>query len=187
MRIIAGRFKGTRLSGPRGDAVRPTTDRVREALFSALGDRVQGCAVLDLFAGTGAFGLEAVSRGAESALFVEKDRRTAAGLAKTIQRLGIEDRVSILIMDAIRAIKVAAGRNERFGIVFLDPPYGKGRLSRVLTAPEFRKILEPDGLIIVEREQGSECPNGLESTDKQFSRRYGSTLIEIFRHKQDGL
>ncbi len=185
MRIIAGRFKGSRIPSPRGTGVRPTADRVREALFSVLGTVVEGAHVLELFAGTGAFGLEALSRGAGSVVFVEQDRKTAEALSRTVRSFGIEDCVSILKMDAVRTLKVLADQGRVFGIVFMDPPYSSDLILAVVSSDAFPGLLEPEGLVIVEREAGEselELPSAF---SKRFSRNYGGTVLEIF-HRDPG-
>ena len=127
MRIISGSLGGRSL-GKVPDGVRPTTDRVRESLFSALGN-VEGDRVLDLFAGTGALGLEAYSRGAEGVVFVERSKRTARALKKRFEQLGLESGTELRLLetDARRAIKrLSESGEERFDLVFLDPPYEEG-------------------------------------------------------------
>jgi 16S rRNA (guanine966-N2)-methyltransferase len=180
MRIIAGRFKGARIPSPRGKGVRPTTDRVREALFSALGTAVEGANVLELFAGTGAFGLEALSRGAGYVVFVERDRKTAEALSRIVRSFGVEDSVSILNMDAERALSVLADRDRAFGIVFMDPPYGSDLVSSVVSSDVFPSLLETDGLLIVEREAKESEVELPSAFTKRFSRKYGGTVLEIF-------
>jgi 16S rRNA (guanine966-N2)-methyltransferase len=180
MRIIAGRFKGARFPSPPGRGVRPTSDRVREALFSTLGSVVVGSRVLDLFAGSGAFGIEALSREAESVVFVEKDRKVAEALRKTVGSFSVEDSVEILNMDAVRAVGRFEREGQRFGLVFLDPPYGKGLISRLASSGLFSNIIEPDGLVIVERRASSAAESLPSNFEMHFSRRYGSTLVEIF-------
>lgn len=180
MRIIAGRFKGHRLPSPRSNCVRPTTDRVREAVFSSIGQLVQGAHVLELFAGTGAFGFEALSRGAQFVAFVEKDRKTAEVLSRTACALKVEDDVLVLNRMALQAVKWLASHGKGFHIIFLDPPYEEDLISRVLYDPIFLSLLSDRGVVIVERHarmQGSSVPSQLR---KKFERRYGGTLIEIF-------
>ncbi len=181
MRIIAGSFKGVRLKVPRGKTVRPTTDRVREALFSTLGSTVEGSRVLELFAGTGAFGLEALSRGAHSAVFVDSDRRVVESLAQTVRTLGLTDRVMLLSTTAMIALNKLAAAHDKFRIIYLDPPYASDWIARVVSAPLFLDLLEAPGLLVVERDAHSAelmLPGTLEEL---FSRKYGGTMIEIFR------
>ncbi len=182
MRIIAGRFKGLRLPSPKSKGVRPTTDRVREALFSTLGHDVTHARVLDLFAGTGAFGFEALSRGAASVVFVDNDRHVTQDLSGMCRALGVENQVRILTMSADRAVKRLSGSEERFEIIFLDPPYGEQLIPKVVHDPTFASLFERDSLLIVEREEKATelaVPIGFE---KEFSRKYGGTIVEIFRY-----
>jgi 16S rRNA (guanine(966)-N(2))-methyltransferase RsmD len=128
MRIIAGHFKGRRLLGPTGDGVRPTSDSLRETLFNVLGPTLEGARVLDGFAGTGALGLEALSRGAARVTFVEHDRRVLDVLAKNVRACGAEDACAIIRDDFVR------GRWGIFDLVLLDPPYETGDLAAVVIA-----------------------------------------------------
>jgi 16S rRNA (guanine966-N2)-methyltransferase len=181
MRIIAGSFKGVRLKVPRGKAVRPTTDRVREALFSALGPVVERGRVLDLFAGTGAFGLEALSRGADSAVFVDSDGRVVTSLAQVVRALGLVDRVMLLSTTATKALKKLAAAHDRFRIIYLDPPYASDWITRVVSDPLFLGLVEAQGLLIVEKDVHTaelRLPAALENV---FSRKYGGTMVEIYR------
>ena len=180
MRIIAGRFKGTRLPTPRGKAVRPTTEKVREAVFDALGPVVEGSRVLELFAGTGAFGLEALSREAEFVVFVEKDKKLTGTLAETINLLKLEDRSLILTMSVAQALKRLAADGDRFSIIALDPPYGTDLIERVVNDPAFKSVLDPEGLVIVERDVHVSEPEYPVFFRKHFRRQYGGTLVEMF-------
>ncbi|MGO9566093.1 MAG: 16S rRNA (guanine(966)-N(2))-methyltransferase RsmD [Desulfomonilaceae bacterium] len=182
MRIIAGRLKGLRLPSPRKQGVRPTTDRVREALFSTLGHVVEGSRVLDLFAGTGSFGFEALSRGATSVVFVDDDRQVIQTLIKTCDALQVVDQVRIVTMSADQAVGKLADSEDKFDIVFLDPPYGTEWVPKVVCNPVFTGLFTGDGLLIVEREEKAPelaIPAGFR---QEFSRKYGDTLVEIFRY-----
>ena len=180
MRIIAGRFKGMRLPGPRGKAVRPTTGRVRGAVFNILGPLVEGASILELFAGTGAFGFEALSRGAASAVFVDKDKKVAAAIAQSARMLGLEDRISILATDASRAVDKLTRAGEKFSIIYLDPPYATEWIAELMNHPALTALLAADGVLIVEkgiRTPESPLPDLLH---KRFARQYGDTLVEMF-------
>lgn len=144
MRIITGTSRGLPLAVPRGDATRPTSDRVREAIFSSLGTRVPGAAVLDLFAGTGALGLEAVSRGARSAVFVEQARAALDCLAKNLAK--IAPAAQVVRGDVLRELTRLTGP---FDLIFADPPYGT-EIGPVVTAIRQRALLAPDGLLVWE-------------------------------------
>ncbi len=180
MRIIAGRFKGHRILSPRGNRVRPTTDRVREAIFSHVGEAVVGARVLELFAGTGAFGFEALSRGAESVLLVEKDPATGLFPRRMAARLGVQDSITILGLDAMAAVKTLARQGEKFGIVFLDPPYESDWISKLMVCPLLWDVLEPHGIMVVERQAGRGDLPVYQGMEKHLSRTYGGTLVEVY-------
>jgi len=180
MRIIAGRFKGMRLPGLRGKDVRPTTGRVREAVFNILGPLVGDASILELFAGTGAFGFEALSRGAASAVFVDKDKKVTAAITQTAGMLGLKDRISILAMDASRAVDKLAEAGEKFSIIYLDPPYATEWIAKVMNHPGLIALLAADGVLVVEK--GTRTPESPlpDLLHKRLARQYGDTLVEMF-------
>ena len=183
MRIIAGRWKGARLASPAGTATRPTTDRVKESVFSILGHHVDNARVLDLCAGTGNLGLEALSRGAESAVFVEKSGRAVALIRENCEKVRAGN-VRIVRKDAIRFIRNWDNAQEPFTLVFFDPPYGGGLYQGVLEAVGQSPILREGGIIVVEhgRDQSlHEMYQGLATID---NRRYGDTQITLLRQKE---
>ena len=153
MRIIAGLAKGMTLRVPRGDAVRPTSDRVREAIFSSLGARVVGATVLDLFAGTGALGLEAASRGAASVAFVENARAALDCLQHNIDTFqknrGIECAVSVVRAEAFTQLGKFSAETKSFSLLFADPPYG-ATAQQLLDAPNLPSLLMDDGVLVIE-------------------------------------
>ncbi len=169
MRIIAGTHGGRRLSTPKGDTTRPTSDRVREALFSTLGS-LQDAVVLDLFAGSGALGLEALSRGAASADFIERDPRALRALEANIAALGATDGVVIRRTDALRYAQSLA--RDAYEIAFADPPYeggGAAALAKLWLETPFAAILS------IEHSSKESLPPGGDT------RRYGSTAITFYR------
>lgn len=180
MRIIGGASRGLKLADiGAGDAaahLRPTSDRVREAIFNLLinggyGNPVQGARVLDLFAGTGALGLEAISRGAQHATFVENGRVALALLTRNIALMRAQARTAILRQDALRPAPVG-----QYDLVFLDPPYGKAMGEAAL--PPWLAQLSDEALIVWEESTAPSIPQGLESLDQ---RRYGDTVVTILR------
>ncbi|MDQ7785822.1 MAG: 16S rRNA (guanine(966)-N(2))-methyltransferase RsmD, partial [Desulfomonilaceae bacterium] len=182
-----GRFKGRRLPSPRSDDVRPTTDRVREAVFSSIGPLVHDAHVLELFAGTGAFGFEAMSRGAHSVVFVEKDRTTAGVLAQTARALNVGKDVVILNRPARQAVSWLAGQGRKFHIIFLDPPYGEDRVRRLLHDPDFLSLVAAHGVVITEQDANIHDSTYPGQLCKKFERRYGGTLIEmLYSVPEDG-
>jgi 16S rRNA (guanine966-N2)-methyltransferase len=174
VRIVAGRWGGRRLTSPKGDATRPTSDRVREALFSILGDRVQEARVLDLFAGSGALGLEALSRGAAAATFVDSAAPAVAAVKANLEALG--GTAEVHRSDALRFLRTAQGKAQHYDLVLLDPPYRLAeRLGRELSEA-LPAVLAPSALVISESDRRAPLPLDLPVTDE---RRYGDTLIRI--------
>ena len=174
MRVIAGRWRGRRLVAPKGAATRPTSDRVREALFSILGDRVHGARVLDLFAGSGALGLEALSRGAAEVTFVDSAAAAIAALETNLDALGAEAEVHR--SDALRFLRAAAGKARHYDLVLLDPPYRlAARLGRALSEA-LPAVLAHDAVVVSESDRRAPLALDLPLTDE---RRYGDTLIRI--------
>ena len=176
MRIIAGSWGGRRLKAPKGTSVRPTSDRVREAWFSAIGGRVDGAAVVDLFGGSGALGLEALSRGARSVVFVERSRPALEALRANISTLGAEAETKIVRGDALR---YAGGLGAHaFDLALADPPYDKGFASDLMrlfdTTPFAREFW-------VEHRSRESLPEIAGAT----SRRYGDTTLTMLRCADD--
>jgi len=147
MRVIAGRFKGRRLKAPTWDGLRPTSDKLRETLFNILAPRINGARVLDGYAGTGAVGIEALSRGAAHVTFVEKDRRAVALIEANLASCGADADYTIENRDLIAAAQQAAGA--AFDVVWLDPPYDITDISGALDAAS--RMLAPGGLLVLER------------------------------------
>jgi 16S rRNA (guanine966-N2)-methyltransferase len=174
MRVIAGRYGGRRLSAPRGAATRPTADRVREALFSALGD-VTDMTVLDLFAGSGALGIEALSRGAAGATFVERAAPALAALKANLEALGIDAEVHRV--DARAFVRNASEAGHTYDLVFLDPPYRDAERLGDELKPE--RVIAPGGRLVTESDRRSPLAIDLPI---RFERRYGDTLIRIHGH-----
>jgi 16S rRNA (guanine(966)-N(2))-methyltransferase RsmD len=169
MRIVAGTHGGRRLTAPAGRATRPTSDRVREALFSILGERVPGARVLDLFAGTGALGLEALSRGAAQATFVDRD---TAAVRANLAALGLDGEVRR--MDVLAFLRGAPGP---FDLVFVDPPYAEADRFGPKLAATLPATLAPGGLVVAE--SGRRHPLELAPMATLDERRYGDTLIRL--------
>ncbi len=179
MRIVAGKWRGRTLRAPKGQAVRPTQDRVREAVFDILGGRVEGTAVLDLFAGTGAMALEALSRGASSAVLVEADPRVFEVLKRNVESLGAGE-AEALLADYRQALRALRAQGKRFDLVFLDPPYGKGLGSAAAGALVRAGLVAPGAVVVAEeavRFPDEPFPRGWEAAT---DRRYGDTRIRVF-------
>ena len=184
MRVVGGRLRSRPIAGPKGAGLRPTADRLREALFNILqhgyGDPVDGARVLDLFAGTGALGIEALSRGAAFALFVDDGVEARALLRQNSEALGLGGVSRIFRRDATRL--GPAHPIEPFSLVFLDPPYGKGLADKALAAARDGGWLKPQALIVVEEaaDAAFKAPEGFEDLER---RGYDDTELIFLRFK----
>ena len=180
MRVIAGSLGGRRLKAPRGRATRPTSDRVKEALFAMLGP-IEDTRVMDLFAGSGALGIEALSRGALLAVFVERDARATRALGENLELLGLDASVAELRRgEVLAALRRARESAETYDLLFVDPPYDQAReLERALAAL-VPPLLAPGARVAVESDRRAPLDLGLE-VERQ--KRYGDTSITIHRHR----
>lgn len=182
MRIIAGRLKGRALQSPASQDIRPTSDRLRETIFNILAhaydDPVEGAAVIDLFAGTGAMGLEALSRGAKRVLFVDDGTQARALIRANVEAFGLGGATKIFRRDATKLGQAPAG--ERFALAFLDPPYGKGLIEPALIALRDGGWLLSDALVIAEEATDTTLavPDGFEQLEQRI---YGDTQVVIMR------
>ena len=179
MRIVGGEFRGRRLAAPRSDRIRPTSDRTRESVFNILSNRIEldGLRVIDLFAGTGALGLEALSRGASFALFVEEAAEARGLLRENIEALGLQGRARIYRRDATNLGE--PGTLLPFDLAFLDPPYGKSLGERAVRQLVDGGWLKPGAMIVVE-ERMNAFPQALEGIEAIDRRGFGDTEIAFF-------
>ena len=175
MRVIAGRYKGRRLSAPTWDGLRPTSDKLRETLFNILAPRIHGARVLDGYAGTGAVGIEALSRGAAHVTFVEKDRRAVALIEANLAACGVDADYTIENRDLIAAMRQAAGA--AFDVVWLDPPYDITDVSGALDAAS--RMLAPGGLLVLERATRRE-PDAPASLQRVRDVKSGDSTLTFF-------
>ncbi len=183
MRIIAGRLKGRQLTLPDSSTARPTADRTREALFSILMPVLSGARVLDLFAGSGALGAEALSRGASSCVFVELDPDNAAALRASLRRFGLsEEEASVVCADFRDVVPCLELEDRRFDLIFLDPPYRAGLYTEAAECA--LRLLTENGMIVIEHERGEpepELPSELKRTDR---RNYGKNVIDLLKREE---
>jgi len=184
MRIVGGRLRGRPLAAPTSQAIRPTADRLRESLFNILvhayGDPIADARVLDLFAGTGALGLEALSRGAAFALFIDEGAEARALLRENVATLGLGGTTRIFRRDATKL--GAAHPIEAFSLAFLDPPYGRGLAEQALASARAGGWLAPDALAVVEEAAtpGFATPEGFDELER---RNYDESVLTVLRHR----
>ncbi|MGI8421637.1 MAG: 16S rRNA (guanine(966)-N(2))-methyltransferase RsmD [Gaiellaceae bacterium] len=176
MRIIAGTHRGRRIAAPPGLDTRPTGDRVREAAFNLIGP-VDGATVLDLFAGSGAMGLEALSRGAARAVFVETDRAARKAIGTNLDALGLTG-ATVLAADAARVLAAEAAAERRYDLVLVDPPYAMYASLQPMLARQLPAVLAADGLLVVETDARTEP--ALPELAQRTSRRYGAARLTLF-------
>jgi 16S rRNA (guanine966-N2)-methyltransferase len=181
VRIVAGALKGRRLVTPRGAVTRPTADQVRIALLDTLAPWLGGARLLDLFAGAGGVGLEALSRGAAHATFVERDARAVAALRRNVAALSLEGRARVLRADAPRALARLSREGERFQLIFLDPPYQSDLAAGLLAALGEGQVLAAPGIVVVQH--FSKRPPAPEPGVLRAyrTRRFGETTLTFFR------
>lgn len=181
MRVLAGELKGQRLTTPRGRTTRPTADQVRIACLDTLMPFLDAGPFLDLFAGAGGVGIEALSRGAPSAVFVEQDGAALRALRDNVERLGLRDRARVVRSEAVRAVAELGAAGERFAVVFLDPPYDSPRSAPALEAVAAADILIGGAVVVIQhgtKTPPSESPGALA---RWKTRRFGESTLTFFR------
>lgn len=175
VRVVTGTAKGHKLQVPRGLAVRPTPDRAKEALFSIIGDRVLDCHFLDLYAGSGAIGIEALSRGAQDAVFVEKYSRIARIISSNLARTGLQERARVVVADVAQALKKMNEELQRFDIIFADPPYKAKNAPLILQVIGTKELMARNGLVVWEHASATSLPVDIGKLVSVKDVRYGDT------------
>lgn len=178
MRVITGKARGVNLKTPEGLQTRPTTDRVKEALFSVIQFDIPTAVVLDLFGGTGQLGIEALSRGAKRAVFVDESEKACKLIRENLRRTRLEQEASVIRCDYLAYLRRCT---EKYDIVFLDPPYAEVFLENALKMITEIDILQSGGIIVTERPLGKDLPYEFEGYTRSKDYKYGSTLITLYR------
>ncbi|QJW44378.1 16S rRNA (guanine(966)-N(2))-methyltransferase RsmD [bacterium BFN5] len=179
MRIITGSAKGTKLKAPRGLDTRPTTDRVKESIFNILGNAVYEAMVLDLFAGTGSLGLEALSRGAQRAVFVDQNTSSIHVIKENVDHTKMSDKAEILKSDVLKTIEKFTKTKDLFDIVFCDPPYNKGYINKVLQLIDQGAIVAEQAILVLEHSRHEQLANQWDNLVLKRSERYGETIVSF--------
>ena len=178
MRVITGKARGVTLKTPEGLQTRPTTDRVKEALFSIIQFDIPGATVLDLFGGTGQLGIEALSRGAKRAIFVDESDKACRLIRENLSRTKLEQQGSVIRSDYLAYL---ARCSEKFNLIFLDPPYAEVFLENALKRITEIDILQSGGIIVTERPLGKELSFEFQGYTRSKDYKYGNTLITLYR------
>ncbi len=184
MRIISGTSKGRKLATPKDLSLRPTSDRVKESIFNILRGQIEGRAVLDLFAGTGNLGIEALSRGANKVVFVDKDKRALRLIQRNVAQFGLAERSEVLPIDANRAIGLLKQRRILFDLIFMDPPYEQGLIERTLTKLNSHPIYHKDSVLVVEHHRRELLSAAASGWDLIRQRQMGDTVVSILTPPQ---
>ncbi len=179
MRIIGGEFKGRKLLSVRGMRTRPTSDRIREAIFNILSSKVRGAVVLDLYAGTGALGLEALSRGAHNAIFIETDKNSLNAIRRNLEAIGIEDQATIIRWDILKNLDCLSMFAGRVNLVFMDPPYERGLIEATLSHLHACGCLVADARVVVEHSAREAISTEALPFLLDDQRTYGKTLVSF--------
>jgi 16S rRNA (guanine966-N2)-methyltransferase len=182
LRIIGGEFRGRKLHTAPGLETRPTANRTREAIFNILGADVRSVHVLDVFAGSGAFGLEALSRGAASALFIETGREALVILERNIRLCRLADRAAVIRWNVARNLDCLRNREPRFGLIFLDPPYHQGLVAPALAHLHAARCLAQNARLVVEHGVMDPLPELQNLYALEDQRRYGKTLVSFLSY-----
>ncbi|RZB34813.1 MAG: hypothetical protein SRB1_00581 [Desulfobacteraceae bacterium Eth-SRB1] len=182
MRVIGGNLKGKKLYSVHGKAVRPTADRLREAVFNILSFRVEGAVVLDLFAGTGAFGIESLSRGARSAVFIDINKKAVSVIEKNIKECALNDKAKIIKWDIIKNLFCIGAILPAFDLVFMDPPYNMHALKPALINLHAAKSINDEAVIIVEHGHLEMIPDDIKGFELRDQRKYGKTLVSFLNY-----
>lgn len=180
MRIISGNRRGKKLYAFDGRKIRPTADRMREAIFNILSSRVKDVAVLDLFAGTGAFGLEAVSRGACSAIFIDNHSDAIRLLEKNISACGMIEETRVVKWDIAHDLNCLKGIQSDFELIFLDPPYHRNLVRPTLLHLHESGAVQPGAHIVIEHSLDDPLPYDLDCFTRVDQRKYGKSLVSFF-------
>lgn len=184
VRVISGSARGLKLNTPGDDRVRPTTDRVKESMFNIVQDWVYDSQVLDLFAGSGALGIEALSRGASQAVFCDNSLDSIKIIKSNIEKARVVDRSQIVSGDFKRCLRDMEAKNQSFDMIFVDPPYYKGLFEEVLDTIRSCKILKKDGIVIVEHDV--KRPIGqVEGLEVYKEKKYGITMLTFYCLEDD--
>ncbi|WP_141500817.1 16S rRNA (guanine(966)-N(2))-methyltransferase RsmD [Paenibacillus luteus] len=186
MRVIAGEAKGRTLKAVPGMNTRPTTDKVKEAIFSMIGPYFDGGMALDLFAGTGGLGIEAWSRGIERTVFIDREKISVDTIRLNVETAKMGSAAEIYRNDAERALKALAKREQRFRLVFLDPPYKLITMDSLMAQLAANEMLEQDAIIVVEHDAAHAYPEQLEQFDRLKHAKYGDTAVSIYQYYNAG-
>ncbi|SHF20841.1 16S rRNA (guanine(966)-N(2))-methyltransferase RsmD [Caldanaerobius fijiensis DSM 17918] len=182
MRVISGTAKGVRLYCPEGLDVRPTADRIKESIFNILQLYIPGAVVLDLFSGSGALGIESLSRGAEKAVFVDQSKQSVQFIKKNLMAAKLVDRATVLCMPVKKALEKL---DSQFDLIFMDPPYLKGLITPTLEDIGLKNLLKEEGIIVVEHDSKDFLPDTITFFVRYRQKQYGRTTVSFYKRFEE--
>jgi len=185
MRVIAGKARGTRLQSPQNMDIRPTSDRVKESIFSILQNELIDAVVVDLFSGTGNLGIESLSRGAKEAYFVDQSKASINIIEYNLDKTRLKSQAKVIHTNAMAGIKLLAAKGIQANLIFVDPPYDHGLIEPVFNAIEAEKFLAVDGMVIVEHRRTALLPEAVGSLYLVRKKDYGNTSISFYQLRED--
>ncbi|RBP68287.1 16S rRNA (guanine(966)-N(2))-methyltransferase RsmD [Alkalibaculum bacchi] len=183
MRVITGTAKGKKLLTPKDERVRPTTDRIKETLFNIINPYIRDAVIIDCFAGTGGVGIEALSRGARQAYFIDNHRESIKLIRKNLEIARLEEKGVVLPVEASSALTSLANKNVKADIIFMDPPYHLNIISRLVEIISQNNLLAEDGIIIAEHDNRIELKDQIERFAKVDQRVYGTTIMSYYKEQ----
>ncbi|MDI9476619.1 MAG: 16S rRNA (guanine(966)-N(2))-methyltransferase RsmD [Natronincolaceae bacterium] len=181
MRVISGKARGHTLRASKGLNMRPTADRVKESIFNIIRTKLCGSIVIDLFAGSGGLGIEALSRDADKAYFVDNNKNSIRLIESNLKKTGLIDNSEMVHMDVLDGIVGLGKHRVKADVIFLDPPYSRGFIKPALEAIFAHNILQPDGIIIAEHDIKDEVPDNVHELKKYRTNKYGNVAISFYR------
>ncbi len=184
MRITAGELKNRKIKSREGRETRPTLERIKEAIFSIIGDKVDGAVFLDLYSGTGNVAIEALSRGAERAVMIEQDKEALRIIIENVNSLNLDDRCRAYKNDALRGLEILGRKKEKFDIIFLDPPYKENISSETIKKICESGVLKEEGIIISEHSVYEKLPDKIDDFVKYDERNYNKKIVSFYMYEE---
>lgn len=181
LRVISGKARGLKLDSPKNQDVRPTTDRVKESLFNIINPYIRESNILDLFAGTGSLGIECLSRGAKNCVFVDKSKDSINIIKSNVKKARVENESTILNIDFKDAVKRLSSQNQKFDVIFMDPPYYENMFIKCLKSIDELNLLHEDGIIVVEHDTKDLLDESIGNLVKSRDKKYGNTTLTFYK------
>lgn len=185
MRVTSGELKNKRIKSRKGFETRPTLERIKEAIFSIIYDKIKGANFLDLYAGTGNISFEAMSRGAKRAIMIEKDKEALRVIIQNVEELGLSDKCRAYKNDVTRAVEILNNKGEKFDVIFMDPPYKENISTETILKISECNILNKDGIIVAEHSSYEKLENEIGKFIKYDERNYNKKVVSFYEYKED--